>query len=90
MSDPNLEHQAPKNKRRDPSNPIVFLDVTIGGAPAGKIVFELFKNVVPKVQCHRLDQCTRSLLVIPCACSVCQGSYEKCFCALTICMHADC
>jgi len=71
MSDPVLERQAPQNKRRDPLNPIVFFNVTIGGAPAGKIVFELFKDIVPKVQCRRLDLCTRSLLIILCACSMC-------------------
>lgn len=28
-------------------NPRVWFDITIGGNPAGKVVFELFKNVVP-------------------------------------------
>lgn len=29
-------------------NPVVFFDVTIGGAPAGRIKMELFKDVCPK------------------------------------------
>ena len=51
MADPKLERQPPKNKRRDPENPLVYFDVSIGGQSAGKIVFELFKDVVPKVRC---------------------------------------
>ncbi len=39
----------PKRRRHDPSNPIVYFDITIGGDHAGKIVFELFKDAVPKV-----------------------------------------
>lgn len=31
------------------ANPKVFFDVDIGGKPAGRITFELFKDVVPKV-----------------------------------------
>jgi len=30
-------------------NPKVFFDCTIDGKPAGRIVFELFNDVVPKV-----------------------------------------
>ncbi|CAN0312587.1 unnamed protein product, partial [Laminaria digitata] len=29
-------------------NPVVFFDVTIGGAPAGRIKMELFKDTCPK------------------------------------------
>jgi peptidylprolyl isomerase len=31
------------------SNPHVFFDISIGGAPAGRIVMELFADQVPKV-----------------------------------------
>merc|ERR1712160_10588 len=30
------------------ANPKVYFDMTIGGAPAGRIVFELFADAVPK------------------------------------------
>lgn len=30
------------------TNPTVFFDITIGGRPAGRIQFELFKDIVPK------------------------------------------
>ena len=30
------------------ANPLVFFDISIGGKPAGKIVFELYADVVPK------------------------------------------
>jgi peptidylprolyl isomerase len=30
------------------ANPRVYFDISIGGAPAGRIVFELFADVVPK------------------------------------------
>jgi len=35
---------APSN----PNNPVVFFDVSIGGAPQGRIKMELFADVVPK------------------------------------------
>jgi hypothetical protein len=37
----------PKNPS-NPTNPRVFFDMSIGGKPAGKIVIELYKNIVPK------------------------------------------
>jgi peptidyl-prolyl isomerase D len=39
-----------KRQRRDTSNPLVFLDITIDGEEAGRIVLELYKDVVPKVK----------------------------------------
>jgi hypothetical protein len=32
----------------NPENPVVFFDVTIGGAPKGRIEMELRADVVPK------------------------------------------
>merc|ERR1711941_135090 len=40
------------------SNPKVFFDVAIGGKPAGKIVMELFKDVVPKTAENFRALCT--------------------------------
>jgi hypothetical protein len=42
------------------ANPKVFFDVTIGGKSAGRIVFELFNDVVPRVSA--LSNCLRSRL----------------------------
>ena len=39
-----------RNKRRDSSNPIVFLDISVSGTPVGRILLELFKADVPKVR----------------------------------------
>ncbi|KAI8988657.1 peptidyl-prolyl cis-trans isomerase D [Pilobolus umbonatus] len=39
-------------------NPRVFFDVSIGGKPAGRIVFELFKDVVPKTADNFRALCT--------------------------------
>lgn len=32
----------------NPNNPVVFFDVTIGGADAGRIKMELFADICPK------------------------------------------
>eukprot|EP01111_Echinosteliopsis_oligospora_P018380 TRINITY_DN83_c0_g1_i1.p1 TRINITY_DN83_c0_g1~~TRINITY_DN83_c0_g1_i1.p1 ORF type:complete len:172 (-),score=38.02 TRINITY_DN83_c0_g1_i1:55-570(-) len=40
------------------SNPKVFFDIAIGGAPAGRIVFELFADVVPKTAENFRALCT--------------------------------
>jgi cyclophilin family peptidyl-prolyl cis-trans isomerase len=42
------------------SNPSVYFDITIGGAPAGRITFELFADVVPKTAANFLALCTGS------------------------------
>jgi len=40
------------------SNPRVFFDVTLGGQPAGRVVFELFADVVPKTAENFRALCT--------------------------------
>lgn len=40
------------------SNPKVFFDITIGGEPKGRVVFELFKDVVPKTAENFRALCT--------------------------------
>jgi peptidylprolyl isomerase len=40
------------------TNPKVFFDISIGGAPAGKIVFELFADAVPKTAENFRALCT--------------------------------
>lgn len=40
-------------------NPKVFFDCAIDGKPAGRIVFELFNDVVPKVSIPLLFMCRR-------------------------------
>ena len=39
-------------------NPKVFFDITIGGAPAGKIIMELRADVVPKTAENFRALCT--------------------------------
>ncbi len=40
------------------TNPRVFFDISIGGAPAGRVVFELFADVVPKTAENFRALCT--------------------------------
>jgi hypothetical protein len=41
--------QAPlQGQKRSPSNPLVFMDVTMAGEPLGRIVIELFADMVPR------------------------------------------
>ena len=40
------------------ANPQVFFDISIGGAPAGRITFELFADVVPKTAENFRALCT--------------------------------
>ena len=41
-----------------PTNPKVFFDITIGGQPAGRIVFELFADACPKTAENFRALCT--------------------------------
>lgn len=34
---------------REPNNPVVFMDISIGGNLAGRIQIELFSDLYPKV-----------------------------------------
>ena len=40
------------------SNPQVFFDISIGGSPAGRVVFELFADVVPRTAENFRALCT--------------------------------
>lgn len=40
------------------TNPRVFMDIDIGNQPAGTIIFELYKNVVPKTAENFRQLCT--------------------------------
>ncbi|KXJ14297.1 peptidyl-prolyl cis-trans isomerase H [Exaiptasia diaphana] len=42
----------------DPSNPVVFFDVTIGGQDVGRMKMELFANVVPRTAENFRQFCT--------------------------------
>ncbi|KAK9836289.1 hypothetical protein WJX81_002323 [Elliptochloris bilobata] len=47
-----------KRTRREASNPLVFFDVAVGGEVAGMIVFELYKDAVPKTAENFRELCT--------------------------------
>jgi cyclophilin family peptidyl-prolyl cis-trans isomerase len=42
----------------NPNNPRVYFDIDIGGKLAGTIVFELFKNIVPRTAENFRQLCT--------------------------------
>jgi len=43
---------------KNPNNPVVFFDVTIGGHNAGRVVIELFADVTPKTAENFRQLCT--------------------------------
>ena len=45
-------------EKPNPNNPIVFFDISIGGAEVGRIKMELFANVVPKTAENFRQLCT--------------------------------
>ena len=67
-----------KRARRDASNPLVYFDVAIGGEPAGKVIFELFTDVVPKVCSLLFRQAGRDLLCTALACIKSGGARLHC------------
>ena len=40
------------------ANPVVFFDMEIGGTPAGRVTFELYKDVVPRTAENFRQLCT--------------------------------
>lgn len=52
-----------RNERRSVDNPLVFFDISIGDEVVGRIVFELFKDVVPKVCTHSTATIIRLILL---------------------------
>ncbi|KAI8825210.1 peptidyl-prolyl cis-trans isomerase D [Fimicolochytrium jonesii] len=50
--------QPPKMISHTSPNPRTYFDITIGGTPAGRIVFELYKDVVPKTAENFRALCT--------------------------------
>ena len=45
-------------------NPVVFLDIAIGGVPSGRIKIELFSDVCPKTAENFRQLCTGKLKCI--------------------------
>ncbi|KAG2493946.1 hypothetical protein HYH03_007876 [Edaphochlamys debaryana] len=45
-------------KKRDPANPVVFLDITVGGEAIGRVLLELYADVVPKTAENFRALCT--------------------------------
>ncbi|XP_062331703.1 peptidyl-prolyl cis-trans isomerase D [Osmerus eperlanus] len=53
-----MSNPIPLNKPANPTNPRVFFDVDIGGERAGRVVFELFNDIVPKTAENFRALCT--------------------------------
>lgn len=43
---------------RHPNNPVVFLDISVGSTPIGRMLFELFSDVTPKTAENFRQFCT--------------------------------
>jgi cyclophilin family peptidyl-prolyl cis-trans isomerase len=57
MSSPARADDYKPHHEVNPKNPQVFFDISIDGKPAGKIVFELFADTVPKTAKNFLELC---------------------------------
>ncbi|KAI9521448.1 hypothetical protein NQZ68_007764 [Dissostichus eleginoides] len=53
-----MSHQVPSEKPANSENPRVFFDVDIGGERAGRLVLELFADIVPKTAENFRALCT--------------------------------
>ncbi|KAM9677441.1 peptidyl-prolyl cis-trans isomerase D isoform 2-T2 [Trichechus inunguis] len=53
-----MSHPSPQTKPSNPSNPRVFFDVDLGGERVGRIVLELFADIVPKTAENFRALCT--------------------------------
>ncbi|XP_054442614.1 peptidyl-prolyl cis-trans isomerase D-like [Pteronotus mesoamericanus] len=60
-----MSYPSPKAKPSNPSNPRVFFDVDIGGERVGRIVLELFADIVPKTAENFLALCTGEKVIGP-------------------------
>jgi len=40
------------------NNPVVFLDISIGGAPAERVIIELYEDICPRTAQNFLQFCT--------------------------------
>ncbi|CAB3224693.1 unnamed protein product [Arctia plantaginis] len=47
-----------QSQLRNPNNPVVFFDVTVGTTEIGRMIFELFADVVPKTSENFREFCT--------------------------------
>ncbi|GBP52534.1 Peptidyl-prolyl cis-trans isomerase H [Eumeta japonica] len=47
-----------QSQLRNPNNPVVFFDITVGNTEIGRMIFELFADVVPKTSENFREFCT--------------------------------
>lgn len=64
MAHPPMTEPVLRRSRRDVKNPLVFFDIEMGSGRAGKIIFELFSDVVPKVMQLRLSDMHKTLTLL--------------------------